>query len=212
MPPVKLFITFKLLCVISLLFNASIANDVMDDLNQIEASPHYIKLDRTLNQDYQSVIGQIGQQHRNQLAQIQQKWLRYRSSHCTQSKACMARTTEIQIENLKVLLGKKIHLKNSPYITLQFDNDGEITQNSYEEARSILINYHESLLENLSKEDQQKYRRSYEIYNAYLFDYCDLLSQVTSESFLNCQIKGWMDYQYTTSITATDIIITPNLE
>lgn len=177
-----------------------------------EIPEDYIQLDHELNKYYQLVIRQLDVQHRNRFAQIQQKWIRYRSRHCITSTPCKINATEVQTKNLETLLLGKIIFKPSPLYTLKFDIDGEITQSSYERVKEVLLDHFDEKLGLLGENEQREYRRSYEIYNAYLYDYCELLSKLTPESFLNCQIKGLIDFQYDTKATIISYSDNPSHE
>lgn len=179
---------------------------------EYEIPEDYIQLDHELNKYYQLVIHQLDTKYRNRFAQIQQKWIRYRSRHCITSTSCKIHATEIQTKNLETLLLGKIAFQSSPLYKLRFDVDGEITQHSYEDVKEILLEQYDEALDLLGTNEQREYRRSYEIYNAYLYDYCELLSHLTPESFLNCQIKGLIDFQYDTKATIISYTDNPNHE
>lgn len=185
-----------LICLLIGAIPTTMASDFILVNYESEIPEDYIQLDHELNKYYQLVIRQLEPQHRNRFAQIQQKWIRYRSRHCIQSNECKIDVTDVQTKNLETLLLGKIHFETSPLFTLRFDVDGEITQHSYEDAREALLDHYEQSLLKLTPDNQREYRRSYEVYTAYLYDYCELLSNVTPASFLNCQIKGLMDFHY----------------
>ena len=183
-------------------FHFTMANDFIVTDYESEIPEDYIQLDHELNQYYQLVIRQLEPQYRNRFAQIQQKWVRYRSRHCANSSVCKINVTEIQTENLNSLLLGKIEIKQIDDLKIQFDVDGEITQYSYEKVRALMLTRYENVAVALTPSAQREYRRSYEIYNAYLYDYCELLNHLTPVNFLNCQIKGLIDFQYETNASA----------
>ena len=193
-------------------FNLTFADSFIVVDYESEIPEDYIQLDHELNKYYQLVIHQLDTKYRNRFAQIQQKWIRYRSRHCMTSSSCKINATEIQTKNLEALLLGQIIFQPSPLYKLKFDVDGEITQHSYEEVKELLLDQYEDALKLLGTNEQREYRRSYEIYNAYLYDYCELLSTSTPESFLNCQIKGLIDFQYDTKATIISYSDNPSHE
>lgn len=188
----KILLSILLLCSC----HFTMANDFIIVDYESEIPNDYIQLDHELNKYYQLVIRQLEPQYRNRFAQIQQKWIRYRSRHCAGSNDCKIRVTEIQTENLEALLIGTITIDNLPRFKILFDIDGEVTQHSYETVREMMLKRYEDQLEILNSNAQREYRRSYEIYNAYLYDYCELLNHLTPVNFLNCQIKGLVDFEY----------------
>lgn len=200
--PIKVLTMTKLILIFLLLDHSLFALSqelIISDYEEIIPTD-YIQLDYELNTYYQLVIRQLEPQYRNRFAQIQQKWIRYRSRHCTTSNDCKIHVTEIQTKNLEILLVGKIHIDSPSNFKIQFDLDGEITQFSYATIRELMLNRYNNELTKLDPNNQREYRRSYEIYHAYLYDYCELLSSLTHESFLNCQIKGLIDFQYSVNV------------
>ncbi len=190
----------KLFLILLLLSHAHypMANEFIIIDFESEIPEDYIQLDHDLNDFYQLVIRQLEPEYRNRFVQIQQKWIRYRSRHCARSNDCKINVTEIQTKNLEAFLLGEIQIINPPNFKIRFDVDGEITQYSYEYVRELMLKHYDDELATLNQNDQREYRRSYEIYNAYLYDYCELLNHLTPVNFLNCQIKGLIDFQYDT--------------
>lgn len=196
--PLKVLTMKKLILICLLLIHTpfTLSKEFIVVDYETEIPEDYIQLDHELNKYYQLVIQQLEPQYRNRFAQIQQKWIRYRSRHCTGSNDCKINVTEIQTKNLEILLVGKIHINSPPNFKIRFDLDGEITQLSYATIRELMLDRYNHELAKLDQNNQREYRKSYEIYNAYLYDYCELLSSITPESFLNCQVKGLIDFQY----------------
>lgn len=196
----------KMLCQFSLLFcflmmPLAAHSQALSDHQYEQILEEYAQWDEQVNQLYQLVIKTLDPIHKNRLIQIQQKWIRYRSRRCANSDTCRQSAAHIQTESLAALLLGHTNLNHYSDFSLEIDIDGEMTQTSYDETRKLLLDYYETNLQNLNSHQEREQRRAYEMYIAYLYDYCELLSLVTPESFLNCQMKGLMDYQYISPVS-----------
>lgn len=168
--------------------------------HDFEGIDNILQLNHDLNHDYRSIIRQLAPQYRNQFVQVQQKWMRYITHHCAHSNECQDNATSIQINNLDALISGEINIKKSNLFTIQYDNDGEISQHSYNTISELMLERYQDELNTLDKSEQTEYQEAYEIYHAYLFDYCELLNNLTQANFLNCTVKGLLDFQYHVSL------------
>lgn len=194
----RLFLIFLLLSNFSLAIAKDFTVSYHDyDLNNNDRA---LQLNHHLNHDYRSIIRQLAPKYRNQFAQIQQKWMRYITHHCARSLECKNNAISIQISNLNALISGQINIKRSGLFAIQYDIDGEISQQSYRTISELMLARYQDEFDALDEDEQRDYQQSYEIYHAYLFDYCELLNSLTQANFLNCKIKGLMDFQYHVSL------------
>lgn len=157
--------------------------------------------DQKLQTLYQVLSQQLTATEQARLVNMNEKWSRYRQLQCADSAECLIKATDAQINNMNSLLMGRIQLKNTEQISFKLDINHEITQESYDQVRQYLLKRHHEALLQFNADVQKDRRRAYEIYNSFLYDYCELLVQLTPVSFLNCQIRGLMDYQSSANTT-----------